>query len=150
MNEIVCGIDGSDASKEALRWAVEEGRLRRAPVLAVHTWLPPLPPADPFFEPVPPVDFAAEIRQFEEAAEALAGRMVEEVAHEGVDLRPVTIEGAPAPTLIEAAHDAQLLVVGARGRGGFLKLLIGSVSSQVASHASCPVLVHRRVPHEER
>jgi nucleotide-binding universal stress UspA family protein len=150
MNEIVCGIDGSDESKEALRWAVEEGRLRQAPVLAVHAWLPPPPPVDPFFEPVPPVEYPAQLRQFQEAAEALAGRIVEEVAQEGVDLRPVAIEGAPAATLIEAARDAQLLVVGARGRGGFIKLLMGSVSSQVASHASCPVLVHRRALREER
>jgi nucleotide-binding universal stress UspA family protein len=63
----------------------------------------------------------------------------------GVDVEPVVREGAPARVLLEEADDADLLVVGSRGLGGFRGLLLGSVSQQCSHHAPCPVVV---VPHE--
>ncbi|MGI9658014.1 MAG: universal stress protein, partial [Gaiellaceae bacterium] len=59
----------------------------------------------------------------------------------GVDIEPVSLQGMPAPSLLEAAADADMLVVGSRGRGGFAALLLGSVSQQCVHEARCPVLV---------
>jgi nucleotide-binding universal stress UspA family protein len=63
---------------------------------------------------------------------------------EGVDAEPVLVEDAPARALVRAASDADLLVVGSRGRGGFKGVLLGSVSQQCARQAPCPLVI---VPH---
>jgi nucleotide-binding universal stress UspA family protein len=145
MGTIVVGVDGSDRSREALRWAVEEARLRKDKVLAVHAWEPPvlpsveIPPA-----PDPPFYLPELIAHVQEGAEALVERLVAEVPHDGVEVEPTAIEGAAASVLVEAAADADLLVVGSRGRGGLTGLLLGSISQQVVQHAPCPVVVHRR------
>jgi nucleotide-binding universal stress UspA family protein len=144
---IVVGIDESDASKDALRWGIEEGRLRKAPVVALHAWEPPIIPPVAAVGPVPPaplLDLPVVIRELKEAAEELVGVVVREVAGEGSDVRPVAVEGAAASALIDAGEGADLLVVGSRGLGGFKGLLLGSVSLQVAHHAPCPVVIHRR------
>lgn len=143
MQKIVVGIDGSDASKNALRWAVDEGRLRDARVVALHAWETPLPSPDA--TPVPQLDLAALVTQTHEAALELVTSVVEEVAggDQSQSVTPVAVEGAAASALIEAARDADLLVVGSRGLGGFGALLLGSVSQECAHHAPCPVLIHR-------
>jgi nucleotide-binding universal stress UspA family protein len=144
---IVVGVDDSDNSKAALHWALEEGRLRGVPVNAVHAWQPPLasPVVDVGPVPGPMLDVPVVIEKAKEAAEELVERVVQEVADEasGVDLRPATIEGSAASALVEAAEGADLLVVGSRGLGGFKGLVLGSVSHQMASHAPCPVVIHR-------
>jgi nucleotide-binding universal stress UspA family protein len=61
----------------------------------------------------------------------------------GVPIEQVLVEGAPARALMRASEDADLLVVGSRGLGGFKRLLLGSVSSQVAHHSRCPVVIVR-------
>jgi nucleotide-binding universal stress UspA family protein len=142
---IVVGVDGSDRSRNALRWAVDEAKLRRDKVLAVHAWEPPvvgavdIPPA-----PDPQVYLPELIAQVQEEAEALVERITAEFANEGVEVEPLAIEGAAASVLVEVAEDADLLVVGSRGRGGLAGLLLGSISQQVAQHAPCPVVIHRR------
>ncbi|MFL5929687.1 MAG: universal stress protein [Gaiellaceae bacterium] len=147
MDGIVVGVDDSDSSKAALRWALEEGRLRGVPVNAVHAWQPPL--ASPVVDvgPVsgPMVDVPVVIEKAKEAAEELVERVVQGVAAEasGVEVRPAAIEGSPASALVEAAEGADLLVVGSRGLGGFKGLVLGSVSHQMASHAPCPVVIYR-------
>jgi nucleotide-binding universal stress UspA family protein len=144
MTRIVVGVDGSDASKDALRWAVEEGRLRSAPVVAVHAWLVPVPPVD--VTPVPHVDLVGAVARFAEAAARLIGSAVAEVVggDTTVDVEPVAVEAPPESALLEAARGAALLVVGSRGDGGVGALLLGSVSEHVAHHAPCPVVIHRR------
>jgi nucleotide-binding universal stress UspA family protein len=145
MGTIVVGVDGSDRSRIALRWAVDEAKLRNDKVLAVHAWEPPvvaavdIPPA-----PDPPVYFPELIAQAQEGAEALVERITAEFKNEGVEVEPLAIEGAAASVLVEVAEDADLLVVGSRGRGGLAGLLLGSISQQVVQHAPCPVVVHRR------
>ena len=146
MDGIVVGVDDSDNSKAALRWALEEARLRGIPVNAVHAWQPvasPVVNVGPV--PGPMLDVPVAIEKAKEAAEELVERVVQEVADEasGVDLRPAAIEGSPASALVEAAEGADLLVVGSRGLGGFKGLVLGSVSHQMASHAPCPVVIHR-------
>jgi nucleotide-binding universal stress UspA family protein len=148
MAKIVVGIDESEPSREALRWAVEEGRLRHADVVALHAWLPPALPAALDLAPAPvapPPNLPEVVAEAKAAAEDLVHGIVEEVVGEdtGVDVRTQTVEGPPATTLIEASGDAELLVVGSRGRGGFTGLLLGSTSLQCVTHARCPVVVHR-------
>jgi nucleotide-binding universal stress UspA family protein len=146
MNEIVVGVDGSDESRDALGWAVEEGRLRHVPVRAIHAWELPLIPTGVGLVPPAP-DVVAELTSLAEGAQRLVATVVETVVGDAQDVAvdAVAIEGKPSQVLLDAAEeDAQMIVVGSRGHGGFTALLIGSVSEQVVRHAPCPVVVHRR------
>lgn len=140
MARIVVGIDGSDESNEALRWALEEARLRKATLRAVHAWRDPYT-VPPGYGPPEDFDFSALRRE----AEGFLKATVTEVAGESSDvtIEEVTAEGAAASVLVEEAEGADLLVVGSRGHGGFVGLLLGSVSQQSAHHASCPVVIVR-------
>jgi nucleotide-binding universal stress UspA family protein len=145
MNAIVVGVDESPESKDALRWGIEEGRLRRVPVVALHAWfVPPLPPPVDVAPVVPPIDPSV-VADLSKAAERLVERVVDEVVGESTDIyvRPLAVEGPPATVLVEAVTDDDLLVVGSHGPGGLKGLLLGSVSHDVVNHAPCPVLVHR-------
>ena len=149
MSKIVAGVDDSDTARAALRWALEEAKLRGVPVVALHAWESPIVPLVPVADlapAVPPIDVVGVSTEFAAAAEALVRRVVEEVAgsEPGVEVRPVAVEDAASPALVAAVEPDDLLVVGSRGRGGFRGLLLGSVSQQVVSHARCPVVVHRR------
>jgi nucleotide-binding universal stress UspA family protein len=144
MGTIVVGIDGSDRSREALRWAVDEAKLRKDRVLAVHAWEPPIVPAVDIPPAEPPVYLPELIAQVQDGAAALVERATAEFRSEGVEVVATAIEGSAASVLVEAAEDADLLVVGSRGRGGLAGLLLGSISHQVALHAPCPVVIHRR------
>ncbi len=146
MNEIVVGVDGSEESRAALAWAVEEGRLRQAPVLAIHAWEVPMVPAPTGLVP-PSVEVVGDLTELREDAASLVETMVREIAGDAADveIRPLTVEDKPVNALLDAAerNDAQMIVVGSRGHGGFVSLLIGSTSDQVARHATCPVVIHR-------
>lgn len=141
MNTIVVGVDGSKYSVAALRWALDEARVRGARIRAVHSWGTPFVSTYHEAAHLIDTDFAA-LRTAAAAvlesavAAALAGR-------EDVEIEQVVVEGPPAAALIEAARDAALLVVGSRGIGGFTGLLLGSVSHQCALHAPCPVVIVR-------
>jgi nucleotide-binding universal stress UspA family protein len=147
MNEIVVGVDGSEESRAALDWAVEEGRLRQAPVLAIHAWEVPMVPAPTGLVP-PSVEVVGDLTELREDAASLVETMVREIAGDAADveIRPLTVEDKPVNALLDAAerNDAQMIVVGSRGHGGFVSLLIGSTSDQVARHATCPVVIHRQ------
>jgi nucleotide-binding universal stress UspA family protein len=140
MPGIIVGIDGSDGAHRALEWAMKEAAARHAAltVVTVHpvaasVWTGQpiiLPPDEPAMEKV---RHAAE----ESVAKATAG--LGESQPLSVTVRAVN--GVPAQELIEASRDADLLVVGSRGGGGFARLMMGSVSDQVARHAYCPVVV---------
>jgi nucleotide-binding universal stress UspA family protein len=147
MDEIVVGVDGSDASKKALRWAVEEARLRGTRVVALHAWQPPLPP--PNLTPAPVLDVVGLVPEVQKGAEELVREIVAEVVGDEpeVPVDAVAVEGPAATALIEAAREAALLVVGSRGRGGLAALLLGSVSLECAQHAPCPVVIHRGERH---
>lgn len=135
MQKIVVGVDGSEGSQRALQWAIEEAGRRDATVEALHAWEPGLT-AGLYSGAV----FTEESVQ--EAGEKVLEETIAAADPAGstkVERRCVTAQ--PAAALIEAAKDADLLVVGSRGLGGFYRLLIGSVSSQVAHHAPCPVVV---------
>jgi nucleotide-binding universal stress UspA family protein len=138
MARIVVGIDGSDESQQALRWALDEARLRGASLRVVRAWTAPV------YAGYSAVSGAVlDPALFREAAEAHVEKAVLEVAGEAkdVEIERKVVEGAAAQALVAEAVGADLLVVGSRGHGGFAGLLLGSVSQQCAQHAKCPVVI---------
>ncbi|MFE0456776.1 universal stress protein [Streptomyces sp. NPDC058914] len=140
---IVLGVDGSAAGERAVDFAFAEAELRNAPMVGLHawtTWNAPMPaPQDPSMPYAnPPGALAEEEERL--LAEALAGR---QERYPGVLVEHRVVHGGTREALIEASRSAQLLVVGARGRGGFGGLLLGSVSQALLHHAHCPVAVVR-------
>jgi nucleotide-binding universal stress UspA family protein len=145
---IVVGVDGSEASKEALRWAVGEARLRRAKVRALRAYeVPFVPPVLDPFGAVPAVEGVPGIDRelLRQASEEGLARVVSEVVPDpgGVEIELQVAEGHAAEVLVATSKDAELLVVGSRGHGGFAGLLLGSVSQSSAQHAYCPVVIVR-------
>ncbi|WP_239015142.1 universal stress protein [Streptomyces sp. CdTB01] len=136
MAMIVVGIDGSPVSEKALRWAVEETRLRAATLRVVHAWSSPYHGSEIARRASDAMHGPLE-RAAEETIDAALGHIVD--TDLAVERR--VVESLPAQALIEAARGADLLVVGARGHGGFADLLLGSVSHQCAQHAPCPVVI---------
>jgi nucleotide-binding universal stress UspA family protein len=137
---IVVGVDGSSESKAALRWALDEARLRGATLRVVRAWTTPLVYEGAF---IPPDALDTDALQ-QEAAEALDELIGQASGAETpVSVERLVVQGAPARVLVEAAEQADLLVVGSRGHGGFAGLLLGSVSQQCAHHAPCPVVIIR-------
>ncbi|OSP33683.1 universal stress protein UspA [Streptomyces sp. 13-12-16] len=140
---VVVAVDGSAAGDRAVEFAFAEAALRKAPLVALHAytnWNAPLPsPQDPS---VPDANPPGALARAEERllAEALAGHRER---CPDVVVEHKAVHGGPRETLIEASRSAQLLVVGARGRGGFAGLLLGSVSQSLLHHAHCPVAVVR-------
>jgi nucleotide-binding universal stress UspA family protein len=135
---IAVGFDGSRGAQHALRWAIEEARLRGATLRIIKVWDYLDQRGKPFKPDYGENDARAEL---DEAIAAL-GDLVD-----GVDVEPVTINDRPASGLLEGSRGADLVVVGSRGHGGFAGLRLGSVSTQVAHHSSIPVVI---VPGEER
>lgn len=134
MTHIVVGVDGSEPAARALRRAVDEARLRDAKLDVVHAVPEPIVVAAAWVAP-PPHD---EVRA---SALEVIDEMLEGVSLEGVDIERVAITGNTASELCGLAKDADMLVVGSRGLGGFKGLLLGSVTQQVVAHAPCPILV---------
>lgn len=142
---IVVGVDGSEASAAALRWAADEARLRFAPLVAVHAWsfIPPQPIGDPGMLAVPAGDLAGQLDAESDAArEALAEALADALSDDpGVEVEQRIVEGDPGDVLVAQSQDADLVVVGSHGRSGLKAALLGSVSRHVVSHAACPVVV---------
>jgi len=135
---IVAGTDGSPESLEALRWAAREAELRGADLLVVLAWQ--FPAVGPYL-PAVPMDPAV----WEDGAKQTLQTALTEVfgAKLPDGVRAEIRQGLPAQVLIEAGKEADLLIVGSRGHGGFVGALLGSVSTAIVHHAPCPVLVVR-------
>jgi nucleotide-binding universal stress UspA family protein len=133
---IVVGIDGSEGSKAALRWARNEARALAARLDVVHVWQYPW---------VVTASGAAATGVGRDEFEAEGRRLLEQETDEletgDVEIHRRLGTGNAAEVLLRAADGADLLVVGSRGRGGFAGLLLGSVSQQCAQHAPCPVVI---------
>jgi nucleotide-binding universal stress UspA family protein len=142
---IVVGVDGSDASQDALRWAADEARLRSAPLVAVHAWsfVPAQPIGDPGMLAVPAGDLAGQLGADSEAAHAALEAAVLEAlgAEPGIEVEQRVVEGEAGDALVAESESAELVVVGSHGRSGLKAALLGSVSRHVVSHAACPVVV---------
>lgn len=133
---IVVGVDGSPASSAALRWALDEGILRDCDVKAVHCW---------HLFPARSGQYsmgASELAMFEESAVSLLDNELREAgAFDNPRVHKVIRYGDATALLLEESAKAEMLVVGARGAGGFTGLLVGSVTSKLTKHASCPIVV---------
>jgi nucleotide-binding universal stress UspA family protein len=140
MAGIIVGVDSSHDAHRALEWAMHEAAVRHAPltVITVHQVAASGWTGAPIFLPVDE-PAAEQARQAAEEAVAKAAAQLGESQPVPVTVRAVS--GFPAQELIEASRDADLLVVGSRGGGGFARLMLGSVSDQVMHHAHCPVVV---------
>ena len=145
MPGIIAGIDGSGHSQRALEWAVEEAAARHLPLIVINV-----------YQPAPRVwggaIAASEDPVLAEHARKAAQEQVDEAMTrsggsrtESVTVRAVS--STPAEELLSAAGDADMIVVGSRGTGGFARLLLGSVASHLAHHTHCPVVI---IPTEDR
>jgi nucleotide-binding universal stress UspA family protein len=165
VGRIVVGVDASPGARTALTWAAAEARLRQAVLQVVHAYHSQ-ELAAPFFFPsqhaLPGIpegaagepsqrEMTESLRDRAEYEEVYRGRAEELLAAllseleetvSGVDVqRTVVADRRPAAALVELSTDADLLVVGSRGRGGFTELLLGSVSHAAVLHSVCPVVV---------
>lgn len=140
MRRIVVGTDGSKAAERALDWAYDEAERWGAELEVVHAWSYPYGygGARVTVEEPPELMKLDAARVLEESCTGLRARKGERVA-----LHPRLLAGSPGRVLMDEANDADLLVVGSRGHGGFLSLLLGSTAHQVTRHAHCPVVVIR-------
>ncbi|AUS77316.1 universal stress protein [Actinoalloteichus sp. AHMU CJ021] len=148
-HHIVVGVDGSDAALNATRWAAEEARERRVPLVLAHAYLP-LFVTYPGVVTTPESVDAIIQSQRDDVAQYLnrATEVATEVAP-NVDIRPETRMEGPVPALIALSRQAQLVVLGSRGRGGFSSLLVGSAATALAAHGHSPIAVIRgRTPTE--
>jgi hypothetical protein len=142
MRKIVVGTDGSEAALDALRWAYDEARLAHAELVVVHSW------EYPYTDGTGTVDLRKKMRH--DAASQLdadTARLATRAAADGVVVVTRLLEKLAAQALVEEGADADLIVVGSRGRGGLSSLLLGSVSRAVVQHSPCPVAVIRHAPH---
>jgi nucleotide-binding universal stress UspA family protein len=135
---MVVGVDGSDASKEALAWAAGQAKLTGAHLRAITCWRVP----NAFYGGGVPGAVERDLQgDSQRALEAIVADVLG--GDHPAQLSATAVEGHAAPVLIEAAKGAELLVVGSRGRGAFAGMLLGSVSDYCVSHSPCPVVVVR-------
>jgi nucleotide-binding universal stress UspA family protein len=135
---VVVGVDGSAEAAAALEIAVEEARLRAARLHVTYAYAAMASPltgstGHDYYE-----------QTENEAKEVLQRAAAAAPSTDGLEVEWLGVPGNPAEVLIRASREADLLVVGSRGRGGFIGLMMGSVSSQCVHHAHCPVLVVRK------
>jgi nucleotide-binding universal stress UspA family protein len=163
VGRIVVGVDASPNARQALAWAAAEARLRQAVLQVVHAYHSKNLAAPVYFGSqhtydasvgaggVPEPELTASVQRreaFEEAVRGQADELLAAVLGElgetvsGVEVQQTVVEDRhPAEALVRLSVDADLLVVGSRGRGGFSELLLGSVSHAAVLHAVCPVVV---------
>ncbi|WP_067172083.1 universal stress protein [Microtetraspora niveoalba] len=143
---IIVGVDGSGAGLEAAAWAAREAALRGSALRVAHAmpkWASEMPPHGPY------ADVA---RWMREGADSVLGEALDRIGEQEGDVAVETalLPGDARMALIKAAEEAELLVVGNHGLGGFRGLLLGSVALGVAGRTSCPVVVVRTLPAEGR
>ena len=145
MSGIIVGIDGSGHSQRALEWAMKEAAIRHVPltVLTVHEAIRGYHSGVTVYP-----DDPARTEQARQAAQAETDKVLAGLDGPRPDSVTVkAIHGFPVEELIKASRDADMVVLGSRGAGGFTRLLIGSTAGQVSQHAHCPVLI---VPPKDR
>jgi nucleotide-binding universal stress UspA family protein len=140
---IVVGVDGSESSKDALKWAAHQAELTGASLEALISW--EVSSNSLGFEVPIPADYDPR---------SIATETIEETIRKALGksgephVVALVVEGQAARSLLDAAKGAELLVVGSRGHGPFAGALLGSVSAYCAAHSTCPVVVVRHQEHE--
>jgi nucleotide-binding universal stress UspA family protein len=137
MNEFVVGVDGSDHSRMALRWAAAAGDAAGLPVRAVQSWVH----SPAALLPTAPVPLAVE--KMDEQARQSIGDAVSDTLGSSAAVRTEVLRGQAVAAILQAVTPDSVLVLGSRGRGGFAGLLLGSVSQECVEYAWCPVVVVR-------
>jgi nucleotide-binding universal stress UspA family protein len=137
---IVVGVDGSPSSRKALTWAAAEAADHRADLVVLNVWEHTLLP--------PAGSVSVSEKYVPDSSQRTAEDLLQVIKEELGEAPPVFVQprvkqGRPAKVLIEESANANLLVVGERGHGGFAGLVLGSVSQHVAAYAKCPVTVVR-------
>ena len=142
MAGIVVGVDGSGHSRKALERAAAEAAVHQAPltVLVIHQAV-----RDVYGSASHYPEDAGNTEKAKEAAQAETDEVIAGLDAKPTSVTVTSVHGLPADELIKASQGAYMLVLGRRGTGGFARLTMGGVSSQVVHHADCPVLI---VPHE--
>lgn len=136
---IVVGIDDSVGARHALHWAAAEAKLRNVRLDVIHVWAIPAQWAQGYG-----IEWTIDLEVLGNDAQSVAEELVNGMLapNERPEKMTVTaIEGNASSVLLEASKAADLLVVGTRGRGGFARLLLGSVSSAIVHHAVSPVVI---------
>ncbi|GAA1071741.1 universal stress protein [Nocardiopsis composta] len=139
---IVVGVDGSELSDAALRFALDEAARTGSELTVVHAWHPPVPYYTDTF--IASVDFDRDtfLLRTREAVQASVDKARTEAGAD-VPVHVSLVEDQPAHALLTAGEDADMIAVGSRGRGGFRGLLLGSVSQSLLHHTEVPVVVVR-------
>jgi len=142
MAGITVGVDGSENAHHALVWAIKEAAQRNVPltVLTVHETVASYWSGRPVAYPGDD-ELVAQAR---ESAEQTVAAVAKDLGQDSPHVTVVAVNGFAAKALVDASADADLVVVGTRGGGGFPHLSLGGISSQVVHHAKCPIVV---VPH---
>lgn len=138
---VLVGVDGSAESDAAIRWAAREARMRCIPMTLVHVVAPVAP-----CRPMEPIHADITKWQLDNAHHVLEQGL--EIVHTTVaesllDVHTTVLNSSVVPALLRASEDHQMVVVGSRGTGAFGRILLGSVSTGLVHHASCPVAVIR-------
>jgi nucleotide-binding universal stress UspA family protein len=142
MSGIIVGVDGSDHSRLALAWAMREAVQHHVPLTVMTVRPAPVRPATRIFWAVPDLpDNSHDPELARKALQEFVDKVANEIGETGPGVTVSVSAGDPAEELVKASRDADMLVVGSRGSGGFARLLMGSVSSQVTHHAACPVVI---------
>jgi nucleotide-binding universal stress UspA family protein len=138
MPGIVVGVDGSGHSRKALETAAAEAAAHGVPltVLVIHQAV-----RDVYGSASHYGDDAALTEKAKEAAQADTDQVLAATGSQPASVTVTAVHGLPVDELVKASESADMIVLGRRGMGGFVRLLMGSVSSQVAQHAQCPVLI---------
>ena len=138
MPGIVVGVDGSGHSRKALERAAAEAAAHGAPltVLVIHQAV-----RDVYGSASHYGDDAALTEKAKEAAQTETDQVLAAAGSQPTSVTVTAVHGLPVDELVKASESADMIVLGRRGMGGFVRLLMGSVSSQVAQHAQCPVLI---------
>lgn len=145
MPGIIVGVDGSEPSRRALGWAMREAVRHDCPLTVVTVQRASVRPATEVYWPMPdlPDGARADEARVRKAAQDMVNEAAAGLGQPAPDVTVTVTDGNPAEELVRASGDADMLVVGSHGGGGFASLLLGSVSNQVVHHAICPVVVIR-------
>jgi nucleotide-binding universal stress UspA family protein len=139
VKRIVVGIDGSEHATHALQWAANEARVHGARLVVVTAWREPMPIDAGGMGVIPP-DVSDEI---EEGTRRMLSEQLAATDIERLDIEHRVVHDEPVDAILQAAADADLLVVGAREHGGLTTFFVGSVSDRLVHRAPCPVVIVR-------